>query len=125
MYSIHASILRGKRRIAIKRSATSATQLLFPLQIVIFKRRIAVSGVWNWKSRHSAQRHVYCISVFFWELECPSIPAEGHPHHLCHFVSSPVGIVQEETTPLIIGEGGRPSASQEECWLPGWLTAEA
>jgi len=43
-----------KQRIAIKRSATSATQLLFPLQIVMFKRRTAVSGAWNWKPRHSA-----------------------------------------------------------------------
>jgi len=32
-----------KRRIAFKRSATSATQLLFHMQIVTLKRRIAVS----------------------------------------------------------------------------------
>jgi len=27
----------------------------------MFKRRIAVSGAWNWKPRHSAERRVYCI----------------------------------------------------------------
>jgi len=54
-YSVHAFKRSAiKRRIANKRSATSATQLLFPIQIVMFKRRIAVSGAWNWKPRHSA-----------------------------------------------------------------------
>jgi len=38
-YSIHAF-----KRSAIKRSAKAATQLLFLIHIVIFKRRIAVSG---------------------------------------------------------------------------------
>jgi len=54
-YSIHAFKRSAiERSIAIKRSTTSATQLLFPIQIVMFKRRITVSGAWNWKPRHSA-----------------------------------------------------------------------
>jgi len=49
-YSMHAFKRSAiKRRIAIKRSATLGTQLLFPIQIVMFERRIAVSGAWNWK----------------------------------------------------------------------------
>jgi len=54
-YSTHAlkrSVI--KRSIAIKRSAKPASQLLFPTQILTFKRRIAVGGAWNRKLRHSA-----------------------------------------------------------------------
>jgi len=57
-YSIHAFKRSAiNRRIAIKRSATVVSQ------IVMFKRRTAICGAWNWKPRHSALRHVYCRSV--------------------------------------------------------------
>jgi len=52
--SIHALKRSAiQRRISCERSAKSATRLLFPIRIVTFKRRIAVSGARNRKPRHS------------------------------------------------------------------------
>jgi len=50
-YSTHAF---QRSAIAFKRSATLAMRLLFPIQIVALKWRIAVSGAGNRKPRHSA-----------------------------------------------------------------------
>jgi len=63
IYSMHAFKRSAmKRRIAFQRSATSATQLLFPIQLVMLKRRIAVSGASSRKPWHSASWRVYCTT---------------------------------------------------------------